>query len=257
MSDELIQLADDFWSVRGSFRIGGLVDVGTQCALVRLADGDFVFLDSYTLSDPIRARIDALTDGGMRVTAILNLHPFHTLHCAWMHRAYPHAALYGTARHLHKLPELPWQDERCEGGVLEERFGADFAFSVPAGVPLICSDESVHFSSILALHRASGTIHVDDTFMYLDKGFPLSLLPITGRLGFHPTLAKALEKRAGAADEFREWAIALGADWANARRIAAAHDGVMELTARRFPELVGEALGRVRPMLDAHRAKYG
>lgn len=257
MTDRLVHLAEDFWSVRGEFRIGGVLDVGTQCALVRLADGDFVFLDSYTLAEPIREEIDALTDGGAKVKAVLNLHPFHTIHCEWMHASYPQAALYGTARHLAKFPQLPWEETKCEDVALAERFGADFDFSVPQGVPLVCDDESVHFSSVLALHRKSGTIHVDDTFNYLEKGFPLSLLPITGRLGFHPTLAKALEKRAGAADAFRDWAIDLGSRWVDARRVAAAHNAVLELAPGSFPELVGDALGRVKPVLDKHRAAYG
>ena len=257
MSDTLVRLAEDFWSVRGDFRIGGVINVGTHCALVRLSDGDFVFLDSYTLTDGIRAEIDALTDGGRKVKAILNLHPFHTVHCEWMHRAYPDALLFGTARHLSKIPSLPWQEMRCEDAALAERFGADFDFSVPRGVPLVCNDESVHFSSVLAYHRASATIHVDDTFVYLEKGFPLSLLPMTGRLGFHPTLAKALERRAGAADEFRDWAIELGTRWADAARIAAAHNAVMQLEPGRFPDLVGAALGRVKPVLDKHRAEFG
>jgi len=140
---------------------------------------------------------------------------------------------------------------------LAERYGADFAFSTPEGVPLVCSDESVHFSSVLALHRASGTLHVDDTLVYLDKGPPLSLLPMNRRLGFHPTLEKALHAEAGAADQFREWAIALGIDWADTRRIAAAHNAVLELDSGEFPELIGTALGRIKPVLDAHRRTYG
>ena len=257
MSETIAQLADGFWRITGEVRIGGLVDIGTQCSLVELASGQFVFLDSYTLPADVRAEVDALTDGGEKVEAILNLHPFHTLHCEWMHRAYPDAALYGTARHVSKFPELPWQDTRCEDAALRESYDEDFAFSVPRGMPLVCDDESVHFASVLALHRASGTIHVDDTLVYLEKGFPLSVLPMTGRLDFHPTLAKALEQRVGAADEFRQWAIDLGVDWANARRIAAAHNAVLELGEEEFPVLIGEALGRVKPVLDRHRAEHG
>ena len=257
MAEELVRLADDYYSIRGDLRIGGLLNVGTQASLVRLASGDFVFLDSYTLPDAIRSEIDALTDGGRKVKAILNLHPYHTLHCEWMHQAYPQAELYGTQRHVEKFPDLPWQDTKCEDEALQEAFGEDLAFSVPDGVPLVCSDESVHFSSVLALHKKSGTIHVDDTFVYLEKGFPLSLLPMTGRLGFHPTLAKALEKRAGAADELRQWAIDLGIEWAGAQRIAAAHNAVMEMAEGEFPDLVGAALGRAKPVLDAHREQYG
>lgn len=257
MSRDFLDLGDGFWTVRGSFRVGGFFDVGTQCSLVRLASGNFVFLDSYTLTEDIRAQIDTLTDGGRKVEAVLNLHPFHTLHCDWMHEAFPQARLYGTARHHEILPDLPWEGLRCEQDELAQHYGGDFAFSVPRGVPLVCADDSVHFSSVLALHRASGTVHVDDTFVYLRKGFPLSLLPFTGRLGFHPTLAKALEPRAGAADDLREWAIDLGVDWADARRVAAAHNAVLELDRKKLPDLIGEALGRVKPVLDAHRAAHG
>lgn len=257
MANRLIQIGEDFWRIGGDFRIAGILNLGTQASLVRLADGNFVFLDSYTLPDAIKAEVDLLTDGGAKLQAILNLHPFHTLHCEWMHRAYPDAALYGTARHLRKLPDLPWQDQRCESGVLPEAFGDDFDFAIPDGVPLVCADESVHFSSILAYHRKSGTIHVDDTLVYLDKGFPLSLLPLNRRLDFHPTLAKALKPEAGAADAFRDWAIDLGIDWAGARRIAAAHDSVRELAPEEFPKLIGEALGRVKSVLDEHRAEHG
>jgi hypothetical protein len=257
VSDDLVDCGDGYWSVRGDFRIAGVINVGTQCALVRLADGGFVFLDSYTLPRAVRAAVDRLTEGGARVRAILNLHPFHTVHCEWMHRAFPHAKLYGTARHHAKWPALPWESERCESPEFPALFGKDFEFSQPAGVPLVCPDESVHFSSILALHRASGTIHVDDTLTYLEAPFPLSLLPMTGRLDFHPTLAKALLPEPGAADAFEEWARDLAVDWHAARRVAAAHNAILPLGHEELPELVGAALGRAQRVLDKHRATYG
>lgn len=254
MADDLTRLDEGFWRVRGSFRVGP-IDVGTQCSLARLSDGGWVMLDSYTLPGPILAQVREITGGKLR--AIVNLHPFHTLHCEWAHHAFPEAAMFGTARHQAKLPALPWQAERCEDGVLAREFGDSFAFSQPAGVPLVCADESVHFSSILALHLASGTIHVDDTLVYLVKGFPLSLLPMTGRLGFHPTLAKALEPRAGAAAEFRAWARALGRDWQDARRIAAAHNAVLELPQGDFSRRLDAALTSVETVLASHEAKHG
>ena len=257
MTETITQIGTDFWRIQGEHRIGGLLDVGTQCSLVRLADGRFVFLDSYTLPGPVMEEVYSIVGSADTVAAILNLHPFHTLHCAWMHHAFPSAALYGTARHIDRLPDLPWQTTRCEDAALRQTFGADFAFSVPEGMPLVCDSESVHFSSILAYHRASGVIHVDDTLNFLDKGGPLALLPMNRRLDFHPTLAQALDPRASAADEFREWAIALGIEWADARTIATAHNSVRELEPEEFPKLIGEALGRVKPVLDRHRAKHG
>lgn len=257
MSGDLIDCGDGYWSIRGDFRIGGVVNVGTQCALVQRAGGDFVFLDSYTLTDEVRAEVNRLTDGGAKVSAIINLHPFHTLHCEWMHRAFPDAKLYGTARHHEKWPELPWESAHCEAGALPDLFGPDLEFSLPNGVMLVCEDEAVHFSSVLAYHPASGTIHVDDTFTYLDAPFPLSILPMVKRLDFHMTLAKALEPKAGAADEFHAWAVDIAVRWHEARRVAAAHNAILDLGHEEWPDLVGAALGRVSATLAKHRERYG
>ena len=85
MHKSIIHVADGFWNIRGSFKIRGIVDVGTQVSLVRRKSGKFVFLDSYTLSDPVKRQLDEITHGGKDVEAILNVHPFHTLHVRKMH----------------------------------------------------------------------------------------------------------------------------------------------------------------------------
>ncbi|TMM50283.1 hypothetical protein [Qipengyuania marisflavi] len=257
MAGQFIDCGGGFWSVRGSYRVGGVVNVGTQCSLIRIGSGEFIFLDSYTLTDAVRREVDRLTDGGAKVAAIVNLHPFHTVHCEWMHRAFPQAKLYGTARHHAKFPDLPWQSQQCEDDAFPAIFGDDLRFSVPAGTQMVCADENVHFSSILAYHPVSGSLHVDDTLTRLKLPFPLALLPMEGRLDFHPTLAKSLKPEAGAADAFREWAIALGMEWHEARRVVAAHNSILEMYVGEFPQLIGEALGRVKPVLDAHRAEFG
>ena len=254
---ELIDCGDGFLSIRGHFKAGGLIDVGTQAALVELEPGRFVFLDSYTLDDEALRRILAMTGNGEQVEAIINLHPFHTLHCRWMHETFPKAKLFGTQRHHDKLPDLPWESDRCEAAELHARYDQWFDFSVPDGVLLVCDSESVHFSSILARHRRSGTIHVDDTLSFIDKGFPLSLLPITGQLNFHPTLAKALKPEAGAADRFAHWARTLARDWSNAKRVACAHNAIVPLRNGEFTRRVLLALERVKPVLDKHRAQFG
>lgn len=250
----ITDFGEGFHHIRGSFKIGGLLELGTQCALVELPDGRFVFLDSYTLDDALKAKVDALTDEGSKVAAIVNLHPFHTLHCEWMANAYPQAKLYGTRRHHEKFPGLNWESDTCEAGALDGLFGETLAFSVPQGVQMVCADENVHFSSVLAYHRPSGTIFVDDTLSCIKAPFPLSLLPITGRLAFHPTLAKALEPAPHAADAFREWAIQMAQDWSDARRVATAHNTTVTLARGEFPEKVGAALGRVAGVLEKHRS---
>ena len=50
MRSNTLHLAKDFWNIRGSFKIGGVIDIGTQASLVRRGNGRFVFLDSCSLS---------------------------------------------------------------------------------------------------------------------------------------------------------------------------------------------------------------
>jgi hypothetical protein len=183
-----------------------VVDIGTQASLVRRRNGRFVFLDSYSLSGAVEREILELTNGGRDVEAILNVHPFHTVFARKMHERFPHAKLYGTARHVSRFPELPWEALRTEDPELHAMFADDFEFSVPRGVDFISADENVHFSSVLVLHLSSKTIHVDDTVMYIRLPKMLRLLGLKDSMSFHPTLAKALEKRAGAAADFRDCA---------------------------------------------------
>jgi hypothetical protein len=107
MSGKILHVADDFWNIRGSYRVGGVIDVGTQASLVRLASGKFVLLDSYTLSGAVKRQVGELTSGGKDIDAILNVHPFHTVHVRKMHELYPHATLYGTARHKAASQSFP------------------------------------------------------------------------------------------------------------------------------------------------------
>ena len=88
MVPHIIQVADDFWNIRGSFKIGGVVDIGTQASLVRRSNGKFVFLDSYTLSGVVEREVLELTNGGQDVEAILNVHPFHTVFARKMHERF-------------------------------------------------------------------------------------------------------------------------------------------------------------------------
>ena len=252
MSDEIIRIADDFRNIRGSFRKFVIIDIGTQASLVRLSNGKYVFLDSYTLHGDIKREVLELTDDGRAVEAILNLHPFHTVHCAAMHRDFPNAKLFGTERHVERAPELPWEALRTEHKELHEKYSRDFDFTVPRGVQLVTSNEHVHFSSVLAYHRSSKTIHVDDTLMFMR--FPLR------RVSFHPTLRMALEKRAGAAADFRAWATEIAETWRDAENLCAAHTGSLtaeRMGSRSLHERILKALDLVSGTLDAHIRKYG
>jgi len=230
MTHHIEDVTDTFWNIRGSYRILGVLDVQTQCSLVRLGSGGFVMLDSYTLDGDVRDRVLAHTDGGRAVEAVINLHPFHTVHVEAMHAMFPGAKLYGTARHHQRFAALPWEPERSEDPGCAEHFAADLDFMVPEGVQLVTDDENVHFSSVLAFHRASHTLHVDDTLSW----FPL---PWGGRLHWHPTLGKALEPHPDAPTTFRRWAETLAQRCESVRNVCTAH--------ARGSDLRGEAPGAI------------
>lgn len=260
MKEEIIQVADDFWNIRGSFKIGGVVDIKTHASLVRLANGNFVFLDAYSLGPKAREQVADIVGRDGEIEAILNLHPFHTVHVKKMHELYPQARLYGTARHHELFVDLPWEAECTEDPELHELYADDFEFSVPEGVDFISANDNVHFSSVLVMHRDSYTIHVDDTFMYIQLPFMLRLVGIKDSLGFHPTLSSALEKRTGAAADFRAWARTLIDDWEDAENLCAAHTGPLLACDNRglsIPGRLKKALRRCEPALRIHQYRYG
>lgn len=258
MGSKLIQIADNFWNIRGSFKVAGFIDIGTQASLVRLASGKFVFLDSYTLNGSVLREVDQLTNHGKNVVAVLNLHPFHTIHVNWMFEHYPAASHFGTARHLSKFPDLSWQPTCSEDQATHAMFGADFEFSVPRGVDFISDDENVHFSSVLAYHPSSRTIHVDDTLMYIRLPLLMRFFGLPDALSFHPTLSKVLEKREGAVQDFRDWFSELVENWQSVENLCAAH--TTYLVAQKELSIHArllKAMVKVKKTLTAHESKYG
>ena len=88
MSEQILQISDDFWNIRGDFKIAGFINIGTHASLVRRGNGKFVLLDSYTLKGKVKKGIDALTNSGDDIEAIINLHPFHTVHVQKIYKQY-------------------------------------------------------------------------------------------------------------------------------------------------------------------------
>ena len=130
---------------------------------------------------------------------------------------------------------------------------------MPKGVDFISSNEKVHFSSVLVFHRASQTIHVDDTLMFSELPDLLSKIGIKNILSFHPTLLMALQNRASAADEFEGWVKTLSERWGSAENLCAAHTGSLlkqDVCATPIAQRILKALGNVKWMLAAHRLRY-
>lgn len=254
-------LADDFWHIRGDFRVAQIVNIGTQMSLVRRPGHSFLLLDSYEASEKDQYDLLALTDGGLQIEAVLNLHPFHTVHCAFVQQWLPHARLIGTRRHHVVLPELRWDPALIEDAATQRRFADTLDFSIPLGVDFISNDEDVHVGSVIARHCASAIVHSDDTLNILDlPSLVEKLLPdqlIGPKLRFHPELAKALEKRSGAADDYVRWAKQLAHDWADTQIVCAAHNGIARMTDQSFGIAIEKALKAASDALDTHREAYG
>ena len=259
MSDHLLKISDDFWNIRGEFKVGGLLDVGTHCSLVKQHNGKYVLLDAYTLKGEIKEEVDEVTNDGAEIEAIINVHPFHTVHVERVHKQYPKAKLFGTQRHLDKFPELPWESALSESMQCAELFAEDFDFSIPAGVDFIPKNQHLHFSSVLVYHRESKTIHSDDTLSYIKLPGPLGKLK-KPEVSFHITLAQTLQKRSGAAAEFRKWAGQLADQWGDADNLCTAHSAALLGAANdgdSIADRIRQALAKVEKTLKAHENKFG
>ncbi|TKS53825.1 hypothetical protein E4582_02905 [Luteimonas yindakuii] len=251
------QLADTFWNLRGVYRVGGVLDIGTQMSLVRRPNGRFVVIDGCALDDAQRSALLALTGDGAQVDAVVHVHPFHTLHVEATHRLFPSARLHGTARHRRLFPSLPWSEAPMETWGGEHPFADMFDLSVPAGVDFDCPDERVHVASVLVRHRHSGIVHVDDTFNVIAAPGRLGAMLPQSSLRMHPMLARALRPERGAADAYAAWARALASHWADTRIVCAAHSAVRHLPAGGFAREVEGALERVSDTLERHRRRHG
>lgn len=247
MEDKVYDLGAGFWSIRGSFIKNGILDIGVQCALVKLSSGRFIFLDSYTLTDDVRAQVMALTNDGKDVEAVLNVHPFHTVHCEQMAKDFPQATFYGSRRHPKQAPNVQWSNDLVESDAVAERY-PELEFSLPKGIYYIAPDESVHASSLLVFHPASLSIYVDDTFE-----IPPSKLinTVQADLGLHPTTLKALKDEPNAGKEYCDWATQLAHKWRDVRNFCGAHSGLVEFEEGRFEAALLSAIDRARPELEA------
>lgn len=255
----VIEVADGFWNIRGSFMIAGIYDLGTHASLVRRANGKLLLLDACAIADDTKRWVDTLTRDGEDLEAVLNLHPFHTLHCKAVHEAFPRAKLYGTARHKAKLADLPWEPLLVEDPAFQEVIKGDLTLTIPRGVDFIPANESLHFASVLAFHDASKTLHVDDTLLHMRLPWPIRIFKAdVTRL--HPTLAKVLERRAGAVADFRAWASELIELTRGVENLCAAHSTVMLAGKYDGPSIVSRVEAAVRGVegiLAAHQRKYG
>ena len=244
MVDKIYDLGAGFWSIRGSFIKNSIIDIGGQSALIKLASERFIFLDSYTLTGEVRQQVMSLTNNGHDVEAVLNVHPFHTVHCAQMAKDFPQATFYGSRRHLEQIPEINWAKDLVESDAVATRY-PELEFSLPKGIYYIAPDDAVHAGSLLVYHPASQSIYVDDTFEIPPSKLLNAVQPT---LGLHPTTKQALKDEPNAGQQYCDWATALANKWLDVRYFCGAHSGVVE-----FGE--GEFESALLSVIDGARAE--
>ena len=246
MTDKIYDLGAGFWSIRGSFIKNGILDIGNQCALVKLQSGRFILLDSYTLTGDVREQVMALTNEGRDVEAVLNVHPFHTVHCAQVAKDFPQAIFYGSSRHPKQVPEVQWADDLVESEAVAKRY-PELKFSMSEGIHYISPNEMIHTGSLLAFHPASKSLHVDDTFMSPPTKLLEAVLP---ELLLHPTTKKALKDEPDAGKQYCDWAANLAHEWREVRNFCAAHSYLVKFKEGEFENALLKAIDKARPKLE-------
>ena len=204
-------------------------------------------MDSYTLKDEVRQQVMALTNDGQDVEAVLNVHPFHTVHCAQMTKDFPQAIFYGSSRHPKQVPEVQWAEDLVESAAVAKRYPT-LQFSLPQGIYYIAPDESVHASSLLVYHAASQSLYVDDTFEIPPSKLFNAAQP---NLGLHPTTKKALIDEANAGKDYCDWAVDLAHAWHDARHFCGAHSGLVVFEKGQFKAALLSVIDSTRHELES------
>jgi len=216
--NRIVEIAPGFYNVRASFRsYSGLVDIGTHMSLVKLSKGSFLVIDTVPLDKGLKAEIDALTDNGSRIEAVLAVHPFHSLAFPAFYKAYPHPQYIGTPRHFRTLKDIPWAGEINNPQILS-RWNPDIHLRIPAAAefknPL--PEKYNHFTSVWVYHKPSKTLHVDDTINYFDH--PDALMKLAGKksktMEFHMSISgPGLFATPDAPKIFKKWVQDILEDW--------------------------------------------
>lgn len=228
MSNHFIEVAPGFWNARATFRIKVFVNIGTHMSLVRLSTGKFLVLDTLPLTPELKAELDTLTNVGRDIEAVVATHPFHSIYFPDFYRAYPNVPYYGTPRHLRNQPHIPWAGDvnTCD---VRNKWSPEVEMRIPAGAEFVAPvpEKSNHFNCVFVYHRASRTLHVDDTIMYSpDPNFLLRLggFKKDGMI-FHITLKSVgLHHTPEAPFQFRDFIFGVLRDW-DFDNICTAHFG--------------------------------
>ena len=72
----MVRIGDGFYHLRGTFRKGYVLNIGTHMALARLNDGKFCVLDAIKLSQGEKDDIDMITQNGALIDSVICMPSF-------------------------------------------------------------------------------------------------------------------------------------------------------------------------------------
>mmetsp|Transcript_17418 Transcript_17418/g.46451 ORF Transcript_17418/g.46451 Transcript_17418/m.46451 type:complete len:157 (-) Transcript_17418:52-522(-) len=150
------------------------------------------------------------------------------------------------------MPEIPWAGKENDPAWLQ-RWSPELELRIPDRTEFENAGDD-HFSNVVAFHRESKTMAVDDTWMFMeDPALPAWLVLKPGVLRFHPRMALGgVGKSSVAVERFRAWVEGVIRDW-DVENIACAHDGVAMGNGR---NRLRKSLEDVKPTLDRMAKKY-
>lgn len=228
MKTPIEQVAPGFFNIRGHFKIAHVVEIGTHMSLLKLPNDKYLVIDTVPMNPFLKGGIDEITNNGANIEAVVGTHPFHTLAFRGFHKEYPNVPYYGTPRHLRVIPEIPWAGTLSECEV-RNKWAPAVEFKIPAGSEFVAPqpESSNHFSCAFVFHRASRTLHVDDTIMIgSNPGILLKLFGYRhGSMSFHPSIkGPGLLPTPEAPYQFKEYIEHIVREW-DFDNICAAHMG--------------------------------
>jgi hypothetical protein len=244
----IVEVATGFYNIRASFKVKGIVDIGTHMSLAKLTNGKFLVIDTVPFDDELKKEFDTLTNNGTNIEAVIATHPFHTLAFPAFYKMFPNLPYYGTPRHIRNQKDIPWA-----GDIMNElkRWEPDIQMRIPSGSEFIAPvpEKSNHFNSVWVYYPASRTLHVDDTIMYFEN--PSTIFKLIGKkpnvIEFHPTLkTEGLHPTEAAPIQFKKWVEDVLRDW-EFDTVCTAHVGVRQGGAH---ALLKEALAKAEPEFE-------
>ncbi|KAJ3072469.1 hypothetical protein HDU98_003545 [Podochytrium sp. JEL0797] len=253
---KLRDLGNGFFNLRAPFTVGYVLNVGTHMSFIKLSSGRFVALSTVDLDADSKQEIDALTDNGDLIEAVIATNPFHTMAFEGFHKAYPNAKYYGTPRHIRNIKNVVW------AGSIDENlnnWASEIELSIPAGCEFNSPQPELfnHFCGVVALHKASRFVICDDAFETVkNQGFLTSLASglKNGDVRFHPSFqSHGLLATPEAPQQFFDWMQRLINEW-DWDNLCTAHSGVVVGGSK---EKLREAFVRITPFLASAAKSRG